>query len=120
MGVLRLGFIDSILSAPVLAGFIQAEAFILIVEQAPRLIGISQTISYDTIHIYPHAYHAYIPYVWIGIKPCPPSSCEDSGGYIPKAIWFFEHMSNVHWQTVIISVIWYTYIVISYRLSINR
>jgi MFS superfamily sulfate permease-like transporter len=53
MGVLRLGFIDSILSAPVLAGFIQAEAFILIVEQAPRLIGIKPCPATEVITTHP-------------------------------------------------------------------
>ena len=43
LGLVRLGFLDSILSRPILAGFINAVALILISEQLNALLGIKHT-----------------------------------------------------------------------------
>eukprot|EP00457_Paulinella_chromatophora_P001072 gb/GEZN01001074.1/.p1 GENE.gb/GEZN01001074.1/~~gb/GEZN01001074.1/.p1 ORF type:complete len:1007 (+),score=126.68 gb/GEZN01001074.1/:110-3130(+) len=40
MGFLRMGFVDSMLSRPILAGFVQAVAAILILDQMPYLLGL--------------------------------------------------------------------------------
>ena len=43
LGLIRLGFLDSILSRPILAGFINAVALTLIAEQSNTMLGISHS-----------------------------------------------------------------------------
>ena len=43
MGLLRVGFVDSVLSLPILQGFLFSTALLLITDQFPKLLGLSLT-----------------------------------------------------------------------------
>lgn len=77
LGLLRLGFIDSVLSAPVLAGFLQAIALILIVDQTPKLLG---------------------------IPSCPPAICAADAGTIDKLEWILNTIEEARPFTTAISL----------------
>jgi len=75
MGFVRLGFVDSVLSQPVLQGFIFSMGLLLITDQAPKLCGIST----------------------VGLEA-------DAHG-MERWIHFFKHIDSIHWPTLLVSII---------------
>lgn len=51
MGVLRLGFIANLLSQPVLVGYINAAALIIVISQLPNLFGVHVSRNSNTLHV---------------------------------------------------------------------
>eukprot|EP00808_Paulinella_micropora_P029528 g37967.t1 len=75
MGLLRLGFVDSILSRPVLAGFVQAVAAILIINQLPILLGL----------------------------PCQNDDCSPERKPYEFIMYVYENAKDINWPTVLMS-----------------
>eukprot|EP00808_Paulinella_micropora_P027726 g2472.t1 len=75
MGFLRMGFVDSMLSRPILAGFVQAVAAILIMDQLPFLLGL----------------------------PCKDDHCSPDNTPFDLLMYTFKNIKEVNWPTVAIS-----------------
>lgn len=74
LGLVRLGFLDSILSKPMLVGFVLAVAAILICDQMPVLLGLE----------------------------CG-DACKASNMPIDVLIYSLKHIGDTHWVTLLIS-----------------
>ncbi|CAG8441563.1 13523_t:CDS:2 [Ambispora gerdemannii] len=62
LGLIRLGFLDSILSRPLLRGFITAVAFVIIIEQLIAMLGLTETAYLNGIT---HATSTYDKLIFI-------------------------------------------------------
>jgi MFS superfamily sulfate permease-like transporter len=81
LGILRLGFLDSVLSRALLRGFITAVACVILIEQLPELLGMQlpdlSTPGHDETH-----------------EPSP----------FTKLLLVIEHLDRVNWVTFAISI----------------
>jgi len=77
LGLTRLGFLDSILSRPMLSGFVTAVALTLICEQMPVLLGMATACG---------------------------TSCKPGTSPAEIAIYVFGHFEQTHWRTLVVSL----------------
>jgi MFS superfamily sulfate permease-like transporter len=77
LGLTRLGFLDSILSRPMLAGFVNAVALTLICEQLPTLLGMTTSCG---------------------------SACAPGTSPFDIFIHVITHMGQTHWQTLMVAL----------------
>lgn len=77
-GLLRLGFLDAVLSRPLLRGFVTAIGIVIFVEQGFPLLGISEAEATEDL---------------------------TEVNTLTKAIWLLSHLSKAHWLTTCVSVV---------------
>ena len=70
MGLMRLGVLSNLLSAPVISGFVSGAAVLIIVGQLSPLLGIQvegETASVKLLHIFEHLPEAHVTTLAIGL-----------------------------------------------------
>jgi len=83
LGLFRLGFIDSVLSTPVMSGFVSAVALILMSDQLGSLLG---------------------------LPPCPHALCGDGAGVVPKLRHVFGSLGQTSWRSALIAAFCLVYL----------
>ncbi|EGG02441.1 uncharacterized protein MELLADRAFT_117560 [Melampsora larici-populina 98AG31] len=78
-GLFRLGFLDAVLSKPLLRGFVTANAVVIAIEQLTSMLGLTTLLGRQ--------------------KPSPPQGSTD------KLFWLMHHLRFTHPLTAVISII---------------